>query len=227
MLVSIKANPCLGRLMRYIKEIQGHMRLRASGDRHEIRQQYLPLLWFRLIREMRDRGKDSVEDVIELMDSYFLTKDDWDAVLELGVGPMNMDDVKLESQTKATFTRLYNQRSHPLPFMKASQIVAPKSLKKVKPDLEEALGESDENDAAFVGSDVGEEDEEEALDLKKDKFVKVPKAKKTAAPKGKKAKAASDDDDDARAESEEDIKPKKVRGAAKGKTAAGRGRGKK
>ena len=212
--------------MRYIKEIQSHMRLRASGDRHEIRQQYLPVLWYRLITEMRDRGKDCVEDVIELMDSYFLTKDDWDAILELGVGPMNMDNIKLESQTKASFTRLYNQKSHPVPFMKASQVVAPKNIKKEKPDLEEAIDESDENDAALLGSDVGEEDEEEALDLKKDKFVKVPKAKKTAAPKGKKAKAANDDDDEA-GESEEDVKPKKGKGAAKGKAAAGRGRGKK
>lgn len=212
--------------MRFIKEIQSHMRLRASGDRHEIRQQYLPLLWYRLIAEMRDRGKDSVEDVIGLMDSYFLTKDDWDAILELGVGPMNMDNIKLDSQTKATFTRLYNLKSHPVPFQKASQVIAPKNMKKVKPDLEEAIDDSDENDAAFVGSDVGEEEEEEALDLKKDKFVKVPKAKKPAAPKGKKAKAAKDDNDDMGA-SEEDVKPKKGRGAAKGKAGAGRGRGKK
>ena len=212
--------------MRYIKEIQGHMRLRASGDRHEIRQQYLPLLWYKLIAEMRDRGKECVEDVIELMDSYFLTKDDWDAILELGVGPMIMDNIKLDSQTRATFTRLYNQQSHPLPFMKASQVVAPKNMKKVKPDLEEAIDDSDENDAAFVGSDVGEDDEEEALDLKKDKFVKVPKAKKAPAPKGKKAKATNGNDDGV-GESEEDVKPKKGTAAAKGKSTAAKGRGKK
>ena len=226
-------NEDLAKLMRYIKEIQGHMRLRASGDRHEIRQQYLPLLWFKLIREMRDHGKDSVEDIIELMDSYFLTKDDWDAILELGVGPMNMEDMKLDSQTKAAFTRLYNQKSHPLPFMKASQVVAPKNLKKVKPDLEEALDESDENDVAFVESEAGEEDDEEALDLKKDKFVKVPKAKKAAAPKGKgsskKAKAGDDDGDDDgddMGESEEDVKPKKgkAKGGAGGKSTRGRGK---
>lgn len=212
--------------MRFIKEIQGHMRLRASGDRHEIRQQYLPLLWFKLIGEMRDRGKDSVEDIIDLMDSYFLTRDDWEAIMELGVGPMNMDDVKLDSQTKATFTRLYNQKAHPLAFMKASQVVAPKNLKKVMPDLEEAIDGSDENDVAFLGSDAGEEDEEDALDLKKDKFVKVPKAKKPAAPKGKAGKKAKagDDDDENIDENEEDVKPKKGRGAAKGKATRGKGK---
>ena len=41
------------------------------------------------------------------MDSYFLTKDDFDAILELGVGPMDQEKVKIETQAKATFTRLY------------------------------------------------------------------------------------------------------------------------
>ena len=39
------------------------------------------------------------------MDSYFLTKDDFDAIMELGVGPMDMQKVKIDTQTKATFTR--------------------------------------------------------------------------------------------------------------------------
>ncbi len=82
------------------------MRLRSSGDRHEIRQQYVPLLWSYLIKKLEVEGKDCVLGAIELMDSYFLTKDDWDAILELGVGPMAQESVKLESQTKATFTRL-------------------------------------------------------------------------------------------------------------------------
>ena len=213
------------------------MRLRASGDRHEIRQQYLPLLWYRLIKEMQVKGKDVVEDVIALMDSYFLTKDDWDAIMELGVGPADMESIKLETQAKASFTRLYNQQSHPMPFMKASQVVAPKNLKKVKPDLEEAIDESDENDVAFVDSDIdAQEDEEETLDLKKDKFVKIPKAKKATAKttnkkagtKGKgKSKEDEDQEDDEMDASEEEIKPKKGRGAAKGKAAASKGRGKR
>lgn len=83
------------------------MRLRASGDRHEIRQQYLPVLWMRLVDKLQLEGKEAVEDVIALMDSYFLTKDDFDAISELGLGPMDMEHVNIESQTKATFTRLY------------------------------------------------------------------------------------------------------------------------
>ena len=100
-------NSKYGKLTRYVKEIQSHMRLRSSGDRHEIRQQYLPVLWTQLIKRLDKDGKDAVDEVIDLMDSYFLTKDDWDYILELGLGPQDEGAVHLETQTKATFTRLY------------------------------------------------------------------------------------------------------------------------
>lgn len=99
-------NSTQGKLMRMIKEIQGHMRLRTSGDRFEIRQTYLPLLFDRLIKRLQVEGKDAVPEIIELMDEYFLTKDDWDAIMELGVGDADMEKIKIETQAKATFTRL-------------------------------------------------------------------------------------------------------------------------
>lgn len=95
-----------GKLMRFIKEIQGHMRLRVSADRHEIRQTYLPMLFEKLIVKLRDEGKEAVPEIIDLMDSYFLTKDDWDAILELGVGRADMENIKIETQAKSTFTRM-------------------------------------------------------------------------------------------------------------------------
>ena len=52
-------------------------------------------------------GKDAIPMIIELMDSYFLTKEDFDAILELGVGPMDQDCVRIETQAKAAFTRTY------------------------------------------------------------------------------------------------------------------------
>lgn len=99
-------NSSQGKHSRMIKEIQGHMRLRTSSDRHEIRQQYVPILWQNLVKKLEKEGKDAVPEVIELMDSYFLTKDDFDAITEMGVGYMDQERVKIESQAKATFTRL-------------------------------------------------------------------------------------------------------------------------
>jgi replication factor C subunit 1 len=100
-------NSSTTKLTRMVKEIQAHMRLRSSGDRHEVRQQYIPVLWAELVQKLQKEGKDAVPDIIELMDSYFLTKDDFDAIMELGIGPMDQDKVKIETQAKATFTRLY------------------------------------------------------------------------------------------------------------------------
>ena len=203
------------------------MRLRASGDRHEIRQQYMPLLWQKTVKVLQDQGKEKVAEVIDLMDSYFLTKEDYDAMIELGLGPMSEDNVKIDSQTKATFTRMYNAQSHPLPFMKASNVVAPKAAKKVKPDLEDAIDESDGGEEVLAENEV-KEDEEEDTDLKKDRYIKAPKKKPAAkgaakgATKGKKKgkKAAEEDDDEVDgSESEEVKKPKKgaTRGGRKGK----------
>ena len=219
--------------MRFVKEIQGHMRLRASGDRHEIRQQYLPLLWYRTVKELQIQGKDSLEDIIELMDSYYLTKDDWDAILELGVGPMDMEHVKIDSQTKTSFTRLYNKTSHPLPYMKASQVVAPKKKDKDRPDIEEAIDESDSG--ASSGADEAMIDDEEPLDLKKDKYVAAAKKKKPTAKKAKtpgkgerKGKEERDEELEGE-ESPEDVKPRKKAGggASKGKSAVSKGKSKK
>lgn len=105
----------------------------------------------------------------------------------------------------------YNAQSHPLPFIKASQVVAPKKGgKKDRPDLEEALDESDEGEAAQEDGDVKAEDEDEGeLDLSKDKYVKQPK-KKRAPAKGKKVVVDNEDDD-------EEEKPKKGKTKAKGK----------
>ncbi|KAM0440715.1 hypothetical protein ACHAPT_000016 [Fusarium lateritium] len=199
-----------GKLGRFIREIHSHMRLRSSGDHNEIRQQYLPVLWDQLVNRLQHEGNDAVGEVIDLMDSYFLTREDFDAIQELGVGPMNEERVKIETKTKAAFTRTYNAMSHPVPFMKASNVVAPKAQPKEVPDLEEAV-EDDDVDIAEA-PEVEEDDDE--IDFKKDKYIKQPKAKKATK---KATKAAADDDDEE--------KPK--RGRTKAKATGTKGRGKK
>lgn len=158
------------------------------------------------------------------MDSYFLTRDDWDAVMELGVGPMDPEKIKLDTQTKTAFTKMYNAQSHPLPFMKASNAAAakPTSAKREKPDLEEAIDESDDGE---IVEEVKDEDDEGDVDLSKDKYVKQAKKKKAAAPKavakgaakGKGKKKAAADEDEEDIDSEEEVKPKKSRAKAKAK----------
>jgi replication factor C subunit 1 len=92
-----------------------------------------------------------------------------------------------------------------MPFMKASNVVAPAKAAKEMPDLEEAIEESDGGEALI---DTPEDNDDDDMDLSKDKYIKKPKAKKAAAkkPAGKKSKKADDSDGD-----EDDVKPKKAR----------------
>ncbi|KAK4146455.1 replication factor RFC1 C terminal domain-containing protein [Dichotomopilus funicola] len=186
-------NSKYGKLGRFVREVHSHMRLKSSGDHNEVRQQYLPVLWHQIVKRLEVEGKEAVSDVIDLMDSYYLTREDFDSIKELGVGYQSEDLVNIETQTKSTFTRLYNAASHPVPFMKATNApVASKKLAKDMPDLEEAIEEEDENDVAELV-----DDDEEDLDLKKDKYIKQPKAKPAKkAAVGKKAKASADADED-------------------------------
>jgi replication factor C subunit 1 len=113
----------------------------------------------------------------------------------------------------------YNAASHPVPFMKASNMdvaVAAKKADKDVPDLEEALEEEDENDVA----EPAEVDDEEELDLKKDKYIKQPKAKGGKKTAKKPAKGAADDDED----DDGGSKPSKAKAKAPAK---GKGRPKK
>lgn len=98
-------NSKTGKLGRFSREIHSHMRLKSSGDHNEIRQEYMPVLWNQLVNRLQTEGNEAVGDVIELMDSYYLTRDDFDAIQELGVGYMSEDKVSIETKTKAAFTR--------------------------------------------------------------------------------------------------------------------------
>ncbi|KAI1022808.1 hypothetical protein LB503_000634 [Fusarium chuoi] len=205
-------NSKYGRLGRSIREVHSHMRLKSSGDHNEIRQQYLPILWTQLVDRLQKQGNEAVPEVIDLMDSYYFTREDFDAVQELGVGPMDEEHVKIETKTKAAFTRTYNAMSHPVPFMKASSVVAPKAQPKEVPDLEEAV--EDDDAEAVEAPEVDEEDDE--IDFKKDKYIKKPKAKKVTK---KAVKAAGGD------EEEDEDKPK--RGRTKAKATSAKAKGKK
>ena len=77
--------------------------------------------------------------------------------------------------------------SHSVPFMKASNVTAPKKQAKEAPDLEEAIEEEDD------GAEEAPEVDEDEIDFKKDKYIKQPKAKKPA--KKKKTGDADEDED--------------------------------
>ncbi|KGB77306.2 replication factor C subunit 1 [Cryptococcus deuterogattii R265] len=168
------------KLQRQLTDIQIRMRLRVSGSREEIREQYMPLLASKIVSPLIDRGAAAVEETIEYMDEYYLGKDDWDAFVELGVDTMRDEDIlkKIPSATKASFTRQYNKTDHPIAFHKGDLFAGVKKKIDVGPvpDNEDVFEEDE------PVPDEPEEDKSEEEDPLQDKLIKAvkPKGKVTA-----------------------------------------------
>ncbi|KAK7061194.1 replication factor C subunit 1 [Favolaschia claudopus] len=169
------------KLSRQLTDVQIRMRLKVSGDKHEIRQAYIPALFPHIVKPLMDVGASAVEEVIEKMDEYYLSKEDWDTIVELGVDDKKDDQIlkKISAATKTNLTKKYNASEHPIPFHKATDLgKIPKKLPGgPAPDIEDAF-EMDE-----PVDDVSEDEKasKDADDISKDKLIKAPKKK--AAPK--------------------------------------------
>ncbi|KAL4067185.1 replication factor RFC1 C terminal domain-containing protein [Scleroderma yunnanense] len=138
------------RFARQLGDIQVRMRLVVSGDRTEIRQSYVPAMYAHIVRPLVEDGADAVDEVISRMDAYYLSREDWDTVVELGVDSYKDDAVlkKIASATKSAFTRRYNASEHPIAFHRAVDLgKIPRKLGGgAAPDLEEAYDVDDEID---------------------------------------------------------------------------------
>ncbi|ESK94658.1 purine nucleotide binding protein [Moniliophthora roreri MCA 2997] len=169
------------KLSRQLTDVQARMRLKVSGDKAEIRQSYIPALFPHIVKPLADEGASAVDEVIQHMDEYYLSREDWDTIVELGVGDKKDDLIlkKIPPAVKTAFTRKYNAADHPIPFHKATDIgkVPKKLAAEPAPDLEEAF------DLDEVPEDVSEDErsKDDSDDIGKDKLIQTSKAKKPAA----------------------------------------------
>lgn len=106
-------------------DIQARMRLKVSADKLELRQSYVPALFPYLVKPLMTNGvvsrfismlgflsmslphQSAVDEVIERMDDYYLNREDWDTLVELGLDEYKDDLVlkKISTATKTAFTR--------------------------------------------------------------------------------------------------------------------------
>ncbi|ELU45674.1 purine nucleotide binding protein [Rhizoctonia solani AG-1 IA] len=183
-----------GKLQRQLGDIQIRMRLKVSGNKAEIRQSYIPALLPRLVRPLIEEGSNGVPTVIEIMDEYYLSKEEWDAMLELGIGPNKGEDFasKISTATKTAFTRKYNSTDHPIAFHKPQEFGRPstKIAAEAMPDHEDVLEVDDEPEEEEEKQPKGKA---KASEIEKDKLIKEskPKAAAKGVTKGRKAAAKS------------------------------------
>jgi len=100
--------------MRLLKDIQSHMSLRSTCDKKDVVLDYLPHLELALIQPLVKKGERGIKEVINFMNAYGLTKEDWDAVAEIEMKNKNKN-VMIQKNVKASFNKKYkasNVRAH-------------------------------------------------------------------------------------------------------------------
>ncbi|RCI04017.1 hypothetical protein CU098_011383 [Rhizopus stolonifer] len=176
-----------GKYARQLSDVQTRMRIKASGDKFEIRQNYVPTLNDRIFSEL---SQENYDEAMEIMDTYYLDRESLDTLNDLTFAPSGKGPLaQLPTKTKTTLTRTYNARKHPILF----QISGVPIRKSVSGPKEDAVGLI-VNDDKPIGDDLSEEEEEEYQDPTKElsdvKYIKekVNRKRKADAPSGRRGK---------------------------------------
>ncbi|AET41600.1 replication factor C subunit 1 Ecym_8322 [Eremothecium cymbalariae DBVPG len=171
-------NSKMGKYYRLLQELHYHARLSTSASKSAFRLHYMPTLKRRLLDPLLNDGAASLPEIISTMDAYYLSKEDWDGIMDFMIGHENTEAAlkKISSSDKRAFTTMYNKVTHPVAINRTgiSNAVNMKS-KEAKPDFEELVDADDDVPAA-------EEDDakDDATDLKKDKLIKLKKPRVTS-----------------------------------------------
>jgi replication factor C subunit 1 len=108
------------------------------------------------------KGQDGINEVINFMDHYHITKDDFDCMNEISMNKLP----DIPTSVKSAFTRTYNKLAHPTVSTYKSSNGGGRADNS-RPDFEDILEDEEGPEE--------EEEEEEKLD---DKMIKISKKKK-------------------------------------------------
>lgn len=150
-----------GRVDRILQELQRHLRLKTSANKFAVGMEYLSIFKDRLTKPLISKGSDGVQNVLHTMKEYYLTREDFDTIVELSTWPGQVDLMtKIDSKVKAAFTRAYNKESHMNPFT----AVDFKKLKKKSGDDDYEMGEGEEGGEGERTAVSGDEQEDDDVD---------------------------------------------------------------
>ncbi|KAH3902279.1 related to Replication factor C subunit 1 [Saccharomycodes ludwigii] len=175
-------NSKTGKYYRMLQELYYHTRLSTSTDKDGFRLDYIPTLKNSLLNPLLTEGSTAIPDIIHVMDGYYLSKDDWDSIMEFMVGPDVTEPLlkKIPAAVKSSFTRKYNATTHPVSIYTPGT-TSFGSAKKDKPDLDEVV-DADDN-VPPPEDDQNKSTEDDEIDFKKDKLIKQakPRSRKVSA----------------------------------------------
>lgn len=159
---------------RILTELTMHMCLHTSGGKSEIRESYLTPLIQKLTSPLVKDGTAGVDQVIALLDAYTILKEDYDSLLDLGIGKIDGPTLlaKIPTAVKSALTRTYNKEAHLIPYSIAT-------LSK-KQSFSPAMPEPEDREIELVDDD---EEKDLSEDLSKDKMIKAKTSKAATAKK--------------------------------------------
>ncbi|KAM0937086.1 putative BRCT domain, AAA+ ATPase domain, ATPase, AAA-type, core, replication factor C subunit 1 [Dioscorea sansibarensis] len=162
-------NSTTGKNLRLLEDVHVHILAsqESSLDRETLRLDYLPLLLKQLTDPLRVLPKDAaVQKVVEFMDAYSLSQEDFDTIVELSKfqgHPNPMDGV--QPAVKAALTKAYKQGSSTRHVRVADLITLPGQKKAPKKRIA-AILEPDENGLPEEnGGTLLDSEEEDSLDM--------------------------------------------------------------
>ncbi|KAM4854962.1 replication factor C subunit 1 [Thomomys bottae] len=111
-----------GRHDRLVQDLALHMSLRTYCSKRTVNMDYLSHVRDALVQPLIAQGAEGVQDVVTLMDAYYLMKEDFENIMEISSwGGKPSPFSKLDPKVKAAFTRAYNKEAHLTPY--ALQVV--------------------------------------------------------------------------------------------------------
>ncbi|KAG9479618.1 hypothetical protein GDO78_011574 [Eleutherodactylus coqui] len=182
-----------GKHDRITQELAMHTSLRTRTSKCALNLDYLSYMRDKLVQPLTAHGADGVPEVVDLMDTYYLMKEDYDNIMEIcSWGGKPTPFSKLDPKVKAAFTRGYNKETHLTPYslqiVKASRKDTSSAL---QPEYgEEANTEETQAEENKDDDDVSVDAMIKAKKAKPSKSSKVDKGgdKKPGKAKSKKAK---------------------------------------
>ncbi|XP_027982404.1 replication factor C subunit 1 isoform X2 [Eumetopias jubatus] len=149
-----------GKHDRIVQDLALHMSLRTYSSKRTVNMDYLSHIRDALVQPLTSQGVEGVQDVIALMDTYYLMKEDFENIMEISSwGGKSSPFSKLDPKVKAAFTRTYNKEAHLTPYsLQAVKIprhsTGPALDSEYSEELNEDDSQSDEKDQDSVETDA-------------------------------------------------------------------------
>nr|XP_054365049.1 replication factor C subunit 1 [Mirounga angustirostris] len=149
-----------GKHDRIVQDLALHMSLRTYSSKRTVNMDYLSHVRDALVQPLTSQGVEGVQDVIALMDTYYLMKEDFENIMEISSwGGKSSPFSKLDPKVKAAFTRTYNKEVHLTPYSLQAvktprHSTGPALDSEYNEELNEDDSQSDEKDQDSVETDA-------------------------------------------------------------------------